>query len=186
MFTNPYLTVTSEVDVIGLGQSVKHYDKNSKNMSIGVNDSWKIVKSELMVIIDPPELWQSSEDKPRLPFIIMARPKFFFTNREGWKGKIHNYTPIQLYPFRADILSINYPDHVSNSFNSAFVAAVLAYKLGAKKINLWGVDFVGHKNLGTPYLMKECIQDFIVLRKLLAERGVVLNFPPSPSALHGL
>jgi hypothetical protein len=178
MFTEANLTVTRTVDIIGLGSSWKLY-RNEGNTSIGVNDTWKNVQSDYMVIVDQPELWP---EKDRYAAIIAARPKAFFSNREGWKGLIHNYVPIELHN--------NWYDYgnrkkILNSVNSTFVATVLAHRMGAREIRLWGVDFVGHPSLGG--LTKDkAISDFVRLKQVLRSHNCALVFPPGPSLLHGL
>jgi hypothetical protein len=68
------------------------------------------------------------------------------------------------------------------SISSPYVAAVLAYKLGAKRIVLHGVDFVTHENFKNAKLEK-AKNDFRKLNEAFKLRGVELMVSSSFSAL---
>jgi len=76
-------------------------------------------------------------------------------------------------------------DRVDYTMNSPYMAAVIAYQLGAKKIGMVGVDFTQDhffSNTGTHKLSKHTKnidQEYLVLRNELERRGVkVANLSP--------
>jgi uncharacterized Rossmann fold enzyme len=69
--------------------------------------------------------------------------------------------------------------------NSPYMAAIIAYQLGAKKIGMIGVDFTQDhffSNTGTHKLskhIKNIDQEYLILRNQLEKRGVkVANLSP--------
>ncbi len=76
-------------------------------------------------------------------------------------------------------------DRVDYTMNSPYMAIVIAYQLGAKKIGMVGVDFTQDhffSNTGTHKLTKHTKnidQEYLVLRNELEKRGVkVANLSP--------
>lgn len=176
--------VTETCHVLGLGPTLNDY-KEADETTIGVNDIWRFRHSDYVVCVDPPNRWEPE----RKLGILMAKPRAFFTQYPSWKPLVHNYFPITLAKgcgFTSELDS----ERICKSTNSAYVAAVIAYKLGAKKIILWGVDLNGHQNLGRQNMLNISIKHFINLRNELKARGVELKVGSKNSfmysALHPL
>lgn len=166
------------IHVLGLGPSLKEYNPDG-NKTIGCNDIWNFVQTDYVVCVDKPIAWDSAPE--RMQAIIAGRQERFITHLPQWKPIVHNYYEITLADHRGDLSQLD--THVPYSNNSAFVACVMAYKFGAKKIITHGVDFHGHHKLGQERIMKHCIKDFRALQVALFDRGVELRCSSRVSAL---
>ena len=166
------------INVLGLGPSLPHYKPDS-NITIGVNDIWKHHKTEYVVCVDVPKRF----DKQRLKTIIECRPIEFFTcYPKDWNG-LRDISGLRLAPIRGSVGTLTDKKQICFSNNSAFVATVMAYHLGAKLIILHGVDFTGHKDLSEPIIQKRAIGDFVKLFFALDTLGVKLMVGSNDSLL---
>ena len=166
------------INVLGLGPSLPHYKPDS-NITIGVNDIWKHHKTEYVVCVDVPKRF----DKQRLKTIIECRPIEFFTcYPRDWNG-LRDISGLRLAPIRGSVYTLTDKKQICFSNNSAFVATVMAYHLGAKLIILHGVDFTGHKDLSEPIIQKRAIGDFVKLFFALDTLGVKLMVGSNDSLL---
>ena len=84
---------------------------------------------------------------------------------------------IKLNSGRGNIKEIE-SENYCYSNNSPYVAVVLAYKLGATTINIYGVDFNTHKNFKDNMLLA-AIKDFKVLFDYLKSKGIKINVTKS-------
>jgi hypothetical protein len=162
------------IEILGLGESLSEYQPN-ENLTIGVNDIHSRIKTDYVVCVDNFEAFT----KERLNTILKSQCKGFYSQLECWRN-IPNFKRIELHR-----LAKLTDEKFRYSNNSTFVACVLAYKLGAKKIILWGVDFRTHQNFkGNSYT--KAIEDFKQLKKDLHKLDCKLIVGSEYSALHGL
>jgi len=146
------------IHVLGLGPSLSHY-KPDGNTTIGVNDIWKYHKTDYVVCVDMPKRF----DCGRLRTIVDCSPKEFYTcYPRDWSG-LRDNKGLNLAPLRGSVDTLTDKNQICFSNNSAFVATVMAYHLGAKRIILHGVDFTDHKNLSEPIAQKSAIDHFTKL-----------------------
>lgn len=155
-----------KMDVLGLGESVLSY-VNTGNQTVGVNDINKYYPVDYLVVVDLPRRFTGN----RLATIKKSIPKKFFTYLEEWRGIVFNYEKINLAPGRGFLNHLHDKDLVCHSNNSTFVACVMAYKLGAKEIYLYGADFNTHPNF-TDDPLKRTLKDFKALYDKLLKVGV--------------
>ena len=105
--------------------------------------------------------------------MVQLYASMFWSQLESNKEYVNNFTLIELARGRGVL-----DDFDSNKFvysiTSPFVAVHLAYKLGAKNIVMWGVDFNTHPNFDTDSLRNRALKDFGNLRKELNKRNVNL------------
>jgi hypothetical protein len=160
------------IEVLGLGESLSEYKPNG-NTTIGVNDIYSRVKTDYVVCVDTFEPFTHE----RLRTILNTKCKGFYTHLDCWKS-VQNYTEIKIHRV-AELDS----ELFRYSNNSPFVACILAYKLGAKKIILWGVDMNTHHALNGNSRDK-AISDYIKLKGDLKEKGCELVIGSPLSALH--
>jgi len=129
------------VDVLGLGESLALHDGN--NITVGVNDIFKVKPVDVLVCVD----YKSSFTPERLKWIEEANDCAFFSHLDEWKSK-PNFSKIELQTF--------YPKQVANldiqqlpkSVFSPYVAVALAYKLFTPSlIRVFGVDMTNHQHL---------------------------------------
>lgn len=154
------------VDVLGLGESINRYKPN-KNITVGVNDIFKHFRTNYFVCVDLPKKFTSE----RLRNIIDHKSTLY-THLDCWKVYHPKVEMIQLANGRGNLKELD-SEKYCYSNNSTFVATVLAYKLGAKRINLYGVDFSNHNHIKDNVKI-QAIQHFLDLSRELEERGVSL------------
>jgi hypothetical protein len=155
-------------DVLGLGESLKEF-KPSKNKTIGVNDIFKHHSTDYLVCVDKP----SRFTKDRLNTILKSDVKKFYTHLNEWSRLKVRTQIIKLNGLRGSLKGIE-GDEVCYSNNSTFVAVVLAYKMGATQINIYGADFNTHPNFKNT-LLETALEDFQKLFDYLIEQGVKIN-----------
>lgn len=157
-----------KIDVLGLGESLKEY-KPSKNKTIGVNDIFKYHKTNYLVCVDKP----SRFSKDRLKTILESEVDKFYTHLNEWSTLKIRTQIIKLNGARGSLKGIE-EDSVCYSNNSTFVAVVIAYKMGAKQINIYGADFNSHPNF-KDRLLDVALDDFKRLFEYLKEQDVEVN-----------
>ena len=170
------------IHILGLGESLIEYLKQYRrgtvqdDLSIGVNDIASTVTTDFVVCVDNPEAFSFE----RAQTIRETECKGFYSNVDSW-STLPNFEKIDFNSGRGIV------DHLDNekfcySISSPYVAAVLAYKMGAKRIILHGVDFVTHENFRDNKLTK-AMNDFKALNDALKVRGVEMMVSSSFSAL---
>lgn len=154
------------VAVIGLGDSLKEYKPGGYELSIGVNDVWRYIKTEALVVLDYPKVFTPE----RLNVINKSTPNDFFSQIVVWDVR-SDFRKIDIIP--------GYPDREVNlniagfykSFCSPFVAVQIAYKIyKAQEIHLFGVDLVNHPHLDFNLCQKIKLH-FKNLRRALSVKG---------------
>lgn len=164
-----------QVNVLGLGESLKEYKPNG-NITIGVNDVHSRVITDYVVCVDVPKAF----NKERLKTILNTKCKGFYSQSDEWKC-IENFKQIEFNKGRG-ILDGFDSEKFCYSNNSTYVAVVLAYKLGAKEITIFGADFITHPNFKS-HSFDRVIEDFKQLNFALKKRGVTLYVGSGYSAL---
>lgn len=152
------------IHVIGKGES-KEFFKHDGNITIGVNDVNKWIKTDHIVVVDPMDAYKEGHETYR------NSNAMFWSQLEDNRNYVKNFTLIELARGRG-VLDEFDSDRFVYSITSPFVAVHLAYKLGAKNIVMWGVDFNTHPNFDTDSLRNRALKDFGNLRKKLNERDV--------------
>lgn len=134
-----------QIDVFGTGPGLKHFPKKSKSVRVGVNDIFKYLPVDYLVLLDHPE----SFTPERLQIIEDSTPFVTYSDLQSWEH-MPNYRRIFKggNPGEAKTVAnlMAMPFHV----DSTYTATAIAYNLGASKIVLWGVDFTNH-HLGQNY-----------------------------------
>ena len=112
-----------KIAVLGLGESIHEFNPELFDVSIGVNDIWRIVHSDHIVCVDHRERFTPE----RLAIIDASTPGLFYSHLPEWKHR-PDYCGITLqhdYPNYICQLDI---DAIPKSLCSPFVAAAIAYK----------------------------------------------------------
>ena len=155
------------IHVLGLGNSLEYY-KPDNNITIGVNDIHKYIKTDYVVCVD--HLFSFSKD--RLETILKTRCKGFYSQIVDWGLLIPSFKLIEFNSGRGSLQELD-NDKFCYSNNSPFVACVLAYKLGAKNIILHGVDLIDHPHI-KGNSKEKALLDYKNLNKAFKSRGVNL------------
>lgn len=164
------------IDVLGLGETVREY-KPCGNITVGVNDIFKYFPVDYLILADPP---QRFPEKDRYKTIVESTPKKFLCP-EPWP--VNNFELIKLAPGRGMIKELDTHGVYCFSNNSPYLACVHAYKLGAKEIRLFGVDFNTHEALSNEQSIKRIREHYSALNKEFLKRGVVMKVSSRASVL---
>lgn len=163
-----------EINVLGLGESLKEFKPN-ENITIGVNDINKYHEVDYIVCVDRPTAFTTERLTPMINSFAQ-----FFTHLSDWE-KLRDVNLMRLAHGRGVVDNID-GDSFCYSNNSTYVAVVLAYKLGATTINIFGVDFNTHKNFKGS-MLNATLRDFKILFDCLKSKGIEINVTKS-SALN--
>lgn len=156
------------INVLGLGESLQFFN-DSENISIGVNDIHSRVKTDYVVCVDHPSVF----DPERLKTILTTQSKGFYSQLdECLLYQVENFNRITFNLGRGLLDGLD-SEKFCYSNSSPYVATILAYKLGAKKIILHGVDFKTHKHF-KGNSKDRALNDFKNLNTELKKRGVSL------------
>ena len=72
-----------KIAVIGLGESWKLYKEEEYDLSIGVNDVWRNVKTDVLVCVDPRKNFTAD----RLKTIDESKPTAFYSQIVNWDSR---------------------------------------------------------------------------------------------------
>lgn len=156
-----------KVAVLGLGQSLSLFTPEGFDLTIGVNDIYRKIKTDVVVCLNR----ASDFNAERLRWITDCNPKAFFSQIVSWDTK-----PV----FRKIDFEPGYPDRYIDitrkrlwkSYFSPFVAVQIAYKYyDATEIHLYGIDMTNHPHLNGDLCRKIKIH-FSLLRKDLERHDV--------------
>lgn len=160
-----------KINVLCLGDSLKRYERNSE-LTVGVNDVNKHFKEDpvdFLVVVDPPSAFTFK----RCATIINYRCRQLFSQVGAWS--VHpDFTQIKFANGRSVLKKLDDKELVCYSNNSAFVACVIAFKMGAKEIDVFGADFNDHPSF-TGSSLERCLNDFKNLNAELKKRKVKLR-----------
>lgn len=128
----------SKMVICGCGVSLLDFkEHHQKFITIGVNDVPQLFDPTYLLITDVPHRFNVK----RQSIINASNTKYLFTCAKGWRHP--NLVHFDLGA--KGKTSISHPDRIDHFVNSPYVAVGLAYRLGARKIGLVGVDFTdGH------------------------------------------
>lgn len=155
-----------KIHVLGLGETLEDFTPDG-SMTIGVNDIHSRVKTDFVVCVDNPKAF----NKERLKTIRETECEGFYTHVEDWKS-VKNYKPFEMASIRGRLDELD-SEKFCYSTSSPFVACVLAYKMGAKQIVLWGVDYMSHQAF-KDHRRDTVLRHFKDLQKEFNKRGVEL------------
>lgn len=160
-----------KINVLGLGESLLNYTPTN-TVTIGVNDIYKHFKTDHIVCVDKPNRF----DINRQQIIRESTAKTFFSQLDEWKSLVNNYKKIEFAIGRGKFDELD-SDKICFGCSSPLVATVIAYKMGAKEIELFGVDFNTHPNF-VDNVLNRAIREFVTLKKELDKRGVIIKTQP--------
>jgi hypothetical protein len=155
------------IAILGLGSSLSEFKAEDFNLSIGVNDIWRAVKSDAVVCINPVR-----DFKPeRYKIIHECKPQAFYSQIVNY-DKRPDFVKIDIISgYGADrYVNLDLPGYYK-SYCSPFVAAQIGFKVyHAKELHIFGVDLVNHPVLNGALCGKIRIH-FINLKAALTAKG---------------
>lgn len=158
-----------KVAVLGIGQSISEFDihKSEFDITIGVNDIWRVVKTDVVVVLNYPREFYPQ----RIKTIENSKPKAFYSQIVNWDSLVPNFKLIKLLPGYPNVYCGLEFEGYHKSYFSPFVAIQIAYReYNADEVHLFGVDMTNHKHLRGK-LLQDSIKHFKNLRKVLSEKG---------------
>ncbi len=167
--------------VAGCGSSINIYKDFSKYYVIGVNDIERILTPDFLVVVNDHRTFM----RGRWEYVRDSLSPVIFTHLDN-PGPITRNSHLA----KIKIGSRNTPNldnltAVDYTMNSPYMAIIIAYQLGAKKIGMVGVDFTQDhffENTGSHKLskhVKNIDQEYLVLKNLLKDKAVkVANLSP--------
>lgn len=153
------------IAVLGLGPSLNSYTPDF-DLSIGVNDIWRTIKTDVVVCLDNPSVFNPD----RLKIINECTPKAFYSQMVIWDTR-KDFVKIDfLLGYPDNIVQFNTPA-LHKSLCSPFVACEIAFKYYfADEIHLFGVDLINHPHLDH-VLCAKIITHFRNLKTVLTQKG---------------
>jgi hypothetical protein len=123
-----------KIVVCGCGMSLLDFkDHHQDFITIGVNDVPALFNPTYLVITDHPVRFSEARKK----LVNESDVKAMFTCVKGWR-----HERLAMFKLgKKGIGNINDPNLVDHFLNSPYAAINIAYKLGARKIGMVGVDF---------------------------------------------
>lgn len=164
--------------ILGLGESLKNFSPNG-SVTIGVNDIYKHFPADYVVCVDTPDKFNPE----RFKTITTSNHKKFFSHLPEWHPHIQNFQLIKLFHGRGNFSNID-SDLIAYGISSPIVACIIAYKMGAKQIDLYGVDFNTHPQFINKNLQR-AIKEFILLNAEFKKKGIKMTCQKE-SRLNGL
>jgi hypothetical protein len=167
--------------VAGCGSSLNYYTDFSKNYVIGVNDIERILTPDFLVVVNDFRTFM----RGRWEYVRDSLSPVIFSHMDNPGPITRSSHLVKIQVGERDNPRLDQFAFVDHTMNSPYMAAVIAYQLGASKIAMAGVDFTQDhffSNTGTHKLSKHIRNidhEFLVLRNELEKRGVkVANISP--------
>lgn len=168
--------------VAGCGTSINLYDDFSEHYVIGVNDIERILTPDFLLVVNDYRTFM----RGRWQFVQESLSPVIFSHlgNPGPITRSQNLVKLKIGT-RGGVPNLDRFDCVDHTMNSPYMAAIIAYQLGAKKIAIVGVDFTDNhffEKTGNHKLtrhIKNIDAEYDVLKNELIKRGVkVANLSP--------
>ena len=169
------------ITVLATGESLYDYLIHPLDFpTIGVNNIQQFIKTDYIICVDLPKRFPPE----KLKIICESDCRKFYSPYIAWLDLQPHFKLMPLNKGGRSNLSGLDDRRICYSNNSAFVAVVKAYKKGAKRIIIYGADFLTHQNLSKELMRHRAVNDFINLHRELNKRGVDLFVGSKKTALY--
>jgi hypothetical protein len=169
--------------VAGCGSSINLYagEDFSKYYVVGVNDIERIMTPDFLVVVNEIRTFT----RGRWEFIRDSLSPVIFSHMDDPGPITRKDHLVRLKIGQRGVARLDQMQEVDHTMNSPYMAVIIAYQLGAKKIGMVGVDFTNNhffSESGTHKLSKHIVNidaEYMALRNELEKRGVkVANLSP--------
>lgn len=134
------------IDVLATGPSLNRFNKENRNKRVGVNKIVRQHRVNYLVCVDV----ASSFNKDVIEYFKRGYmyDLFFSNHKNEWSNIIPSgkFRHIELERARG-VINLH-SNKLPQSVSSPYVAVALAYKIGAKIIDLYGADYNNHPSFG--------------------------------------
>jgi hypothetical protein len=168
--------LNQKIVVCGCGISLLEFKEHHQDfITIGVNDVPKLFTPTYLVVTDASIRFNDARKK----MINESQSRYMFTCSQGWRHPRMVHFDLG----RKGTYFLNDPNKVDHFLNSPYVAINIAYKLGARKIGMIGVDFTyghfyapkdGQHSLDRMNYTKDINRGYEILKEGLNENGCEL------------
>ncbi len=167
--------------IVGCGSSVNYFTDLSKYYIVGVNDIERILTPDFLVVVNDFRTFMIG----RWDFVRDSLSPVIFSHLDNPGPITRSGNLAKLKVGERNQARLDQFEFVDHTMNSPYMAAIVAYQLGASKIGMIGVDFTNDHfftKSGTHKLSKHIRNidgEFGVLRDNLEKKGVkVANLSP--------
>ena len=167
--------------VAGCGSSINYYSDFSKYYVIGVNDIERIMTPDFLVVVNDYRTFM----RGRWEYVKESLSPVIFSHMDDPGPITRKDHLVKIKTGNRNSPNLGNLSVVDYTTNSPYMAIIIAYQLGAKKIGMIGVDFTQDhffSNTGTHKLSKHLSsidKEYSILKKELENRGVkVANLSP--------
>ena len=165
-----------EMAVLGLGVSIQTF-RGQEDFSIGVNDIYKYHPADYVLCLDDKKQFTPE----RLKVIEQCTPKIFYSQQEDWATH-PQFQRITLARPRGGLGELD-TKRICYYIETPLSATILAYKLGASSIVLYGADYKDHPKIKGDRTLQALKKIYFDLYNLLKQRGVSLKVSSKHSIL---
>lgn len=158
------------IDVLGLGETINEFKPNSEHFTIGSNDIYKYFATDYLAVYDMKRAFAPE----RLKIIESSTPKKFYSYLKDWEQQ-PNFELMTINKEPRNNYENIHKEGVIACLTSSAICCQLAFKLGAKEINLYGVDLNNHKILSKPDRLLKIESAFKSLKRALNNHGVIIR-----------
>jgi hypothetical protein len=169
--------------VAGCGSSLNLFSDTdlSKYYIVGVNDIQRILTPDFLVVVNEIRTFM----RGRWEWVRDSLSPVIFSHLDDPGPIVRKDHLVKLKIGQRNQARLDQFQEVDHTMNSPYMAAIIAYQLGAKKIGIVGVDFTNHhffQETGSHKLskhIKSIDAEFMALRSALEKKGVkVANLSP--------
>jgi hypothetical protein len=166
--------------VCGCGSSLNLYDKFENHITVGVNDASSKVYCKYLVVVNEPKNFK----RGRWENVHTNTADYVFTHIKSLPQE-NESKKVLIKLGKRDGVNLDNYGFIDYTNNSPYMAAIIAYQMGARKIGLIGIDFTPHHFFGETGVhtlnrdLDNIIRQYSNLGKALIERGVkIANLSP--------
>ena len=167
--------------VAGCGSSLNLYSDFSKYYVIGVNDIERKLTPDFLVVVNDNRTFM----RGRWEYVQNSLSPVIFSHLEDPGPIVRKSHLVKINVGERNNPRLDQFQSVDHTMNSPYMAVMIAYQLGAKKIGIVGVDFTNDhffSKTGTHKLSKHVVNidnEYMQLRRELEKKGVkVANLSP--------
>lgn len=160
--------------VCACGVSLNDYDNFNGHVTIGVNDAGKKVFCKYLVVVNEPSTFKFK----RWPDVQSNNSEFVFTHLKDLPIDNPEGRRIVVNLGKYEGIDLDNYGFIDYTTNSPYMAIVIAYQMGARKIALVGVDFTENHffgETGRHQIMREIErvkEQYSNLGKALIDKGI--------------
>ena len=160
--------------VCACGVSLNDYDNFDNHITIGVNDAGKKIWCKYLVVVNEPKTFKFK----RWPDVQSNDSEFVFTHLSNLPIDNPEGRIIRVNLGKYEGIDLDNYGFIDYTTNSPYMAIVIAYQMGAKKIALVGVDFTENHFFGETGKhqitreIEKVKEQYSNLGKALTERGI--------------